>query len=142
MQIVQALTLLVPDVQYGNGTANATTIAPTTLPPPTPVPPVNTTAAPNASQVVNCDSAQLPVTIRQRFLDQHNLRRGSLARGQSEANGNGGLAPPAANMYRMEIFLYFLKANELHWIAQGSNGCGVRIRDKGLPKAILLHTIL
>ncbi|KAK5964420.1 SCP domain-containing protein [Trichostrongylus colubriformis] len=83
----------------GNGTANSTTPATQNT---TTTTTTTTTAAPNASEVVNCDSAQLPTSIRQRFLDQHNLRRGSLARGQSEANGNGGLAPPAANMYRME----------------------------------------
>ncbi|XGW11702.1 hypothetical protein V3C99_012855 [Haemonchus contortus] len=52
-------------------------------------------------QEAYCDSRQLDQSVRQRLFEKHNLLRGSLARGQTEANGNYGIAPPAANMYRM-----------------------------------------
>nr|ALA23449.1 cap-13 [Haemonchus contortus] len=79
----------------GNGTANSTAapVTTTTI--------TTTTSTINGSEPANCDSTQLSSTIRQRFLDRHNELRGSLARGQGERNGAGGLAPPAANMYRM-----------------------------------------
>ncbi|VDP58253.1 unnamed protein product [Heligmosomoides polygyrus] len=39
--------------------------------------------------------------VRQRFLDRHNELRSSIAQGQTERNGNLGIAPPASLMYRM-----------------------------------------
>ncbi|XGW11701.1 hypothetical protein V3C99_012854 [Haemonchus contortus] len=65
----------------------------------------------------NCENPQLDNRMREQFLDGHNQRRSSLARGETESNGNRTLiqnirkhpragnyhsiAPPATNMYRM-----------------------------------------
>ncbi|EYB83446.1 hypothetical protein Y032_0335g2868 [Ancylostoma ceylanicum] len=77
---------------------NMTTSTPfPTLPPFIPSPPPPPPPPPRAS----CPNPQLTDNIREIFLDMHNRLRGSIARGQTERNGNLGIAPPAFLMYRM-----------------------------------------
>uniref|UniRef100_A0A183GWG2 SCP domain-containing protein n=1 Tax=Heligmosomoides polygyrus TaxID=6339 RepID=A0A183GWG2_HELPZ len=40
--------------------------------------------------------------LRQHFLDRHNELRSSLAKGETEKNGDKGIAPPAKLMYTLE----------------------------------------
>ncbi|KAK5964421.1 SCP domain-containing protein, partial [Trichostrongylus colubriformis] len=69
-----------------------------------------------------CGNTQLDQSVRQRFFEKHNLLRGSLARGQTERNGDLGIAPPAANMYRMR---YSCDAES--YAQQHANTCDQRV---------------
>ncbi|EPB66256.1 SCP-like protein [Ancylostoma ceylanicum] len=51
---------------------------------------------------LNCGDPRMTRTMRMIFRDTHNNLRGSIARGQTEKNGNWGIAPPATLMYRMK----------------------------------------
>ncbi|EYB86488.1 hypothetical protein Y032_0278g1169 [Ancylostoma ceylanicum] len=50
----------------------------------------------------NCGNPSLTNAMRDIFLNYHNDKRGSLARGQTEASYGWGIAPPATIMYRMK----------------------------------------
>ncbi|EYC15562.1 hypothetical protein Y032_0036g3213 [Ancylostoma ceylanicum] len=51
---------------------------------------------------LNCGDPRMTRTMRMIFRDTHNNLRGSIARGQTERNGDWGIAPPATLMYRMK----------------------------------------
>ncbi|KAL6733529.1 hypothetical protein Aduo_004171 [Ancylostoma duodenale] len=115
----------------GANTTNMTTSTPfPTLPPIgpgpgpfPPFPPVQTT--PRAS----CPNPQLTDFIREIFLDMHNRLRGSVARGQTERNGNLGIAPPAFLMYKMRY-----DCNAESYAQQHVNTCdGVYQPESGHP---------
>ncbi|KAL6733528.1 hypothetical protein Aduo_004170 [Ancylostoma duodenale] len=94
---------------FGGAAAQSPTAAPTnmsnittstpfpTIPPFIPPQPPAVETTPRASR----PNPQLTDNIREVFLDMHNRLRGSIARGQTERNGNLGIAPPAFLMYKM-----------------------------------------
>ncbi|EYB83438.1 hypothetical protein Y032_0335g2863 [Ancylostoma ceylanicum] len=72
---------------------NTTTTAFPTIPP---IPP-----EPETTPRASCPNPGLSDSIREIFLDMHNRLRASVARGQTERNGNLGIAPPTHTMYKL-----------------------------------------
>ncbi|EYC30055.1 hypothetical protein Y032_0005g2423 [Ancylostoma ceylanicum] len=102
----------------GQGNGSATVAPPTTTGSPAASPggstaaTAGTTAATPATTTTvstrkpwpkpNCGNPSLTNAMRDIFLNYHNDKRGSLARGQTEASYGWGIAPPATIMYRMK----------------------------------------